>query len=384
VRIPEETIQEIKSRVNIVEVIGEYVRLTKAGQNYKGLCPFHTEKTPSFMVSPQKNIFHCFGCGKGGNIFSFLMDLKGLSFPDAVSMLGERVGIRIDRRAGESDSATRSLYQVNQEAVKLFSANLRSTTGKKALAYLKERRFSRQVVETFSIGYAAEEWDNLLLHFTKRGYDVSLLEKGGLVIERKSGTGHYDRFRNRIMFPIRDSIGRVIGFGGRTLEQNENTPKYINTKENPLFHKGKNVYGLYAAEEHVRKTGHVFITEGYIDVIRMHQAGFPNTVAPLGTALTEEQVDVLIRYSRTIYLLFDSDEAGKKAALKSVSLLHGKGVDPLVIRLPSGTDPGDFFNSYTPDDFQLLAEEAVNGVSFLLHCILGDKKPSSARKKSVY
>ncbi len=380
-RIPEDTIQEIKSRANIVEVVGEYVRLKKSGQNYKGLCPFHSEKTPSFTVSPRKGIFHCFGCGRGGNVFSFLMDLKGLSFPEAVSLLGERVGVQVDRRMSEEDSTARSLYQVNQEAVRLFTANLRSPRGKQALAYLKNRRFTRQAVERFSIGYAADQWDDLLKNLTGGGCDVSSLEQAGLVVKRKSGTGYYDRFRNRIIFPIRDSIGRFVGFGGRTLEQGGDTPKYINTNENPLFHKGRNLYGLFSAEEHIRKKDLAFITEGYIDVIRMHQAGFANTVAPLGTALTGEQVDVLLRYTRNICLLFDPDEAGSKAALKSISLLHGRGVDPSVVRLPSGTDPGDFFDSYSPEDFQLLVEEARSGVAFLLHEVAGSRKTYSAQEK---
>jgi DNA primase len=385
VRIPEHTIQEIKSRANIVEVVGEYVRLKKSGENYKGLCPFHTEKTPSFTVSPRKGIFHCFGCGKGGNVFSFIMEMKGLSFPEAVYLLGDRVGVRVDRRAEDTGSPARSLYQVNREAAELFTANLLSPAGREALAYLKGRRFTRQAVQRFSIGYAVNRWDDLLDRLTARGFPADLLEQAGLIVKRKSGTGYYDRFRHRVMFPIQDAIGRCIGFGGRTLEQGEETPKYINTSESPLFHKGRTLYGLFAAEVHIRKKDRVFVTEGYIDVIRMHQAGFPNAVAPLGTALTGEQVDVLLRYTRTIYLLFDPDEAGAKAAEKSVSLLHGKGVETFVIMLPSGTDPGDFFDSYAPQDFQLLVEEARGGVEFMLRRATGgvspQGKPYSAQDK---
>jgi DNA primase len=391
--IPDDVIQSIKDRSDIVQVVGEYVRLKPSGKNHKGLCPFHTEKTPSFTVSPHKGIFHCFGCGKGGNVFTFLMELKGLAFPDAVRLLGERAGISVQEQAGttERDSLVHQLYRVNKEAADVYGKNLRSQQGSRALEYLKRRHFTRQSVQHFLVGYAFDEWDQILSNLRAEGNSPEILEKAGLVVKRKSGEGHYDRFRNRIMFPIQDSIGRFIGFGGRALETGRKdtgsrddgfkAPKYINTNESPVFHKGRSLYGLYQAEQHIRRHDRVFITEGYIDVIRMFQAGFPNTVAPLGTALTGEQVDLLLRYTRNLYLLFDPDEAGRKAALNSTALVHARGVDPWVVLLPGETDPGDFFDTYSTGDFQTLVDESRSGIYFILESTAKKKKKFTAQEK---
>jgi DNA primase len=382
--IPEDTINQIKERVNIVSLIGEYVHLKASGQNYKGLCPFHSEKTPSFTVSPQKGIFHCFGCNTGGNVFNFLMKFKGISFPDAVKVLGERVGIQIKDTAYHQKNRTNAevIYTINRRAADIFQKNLYSGDGKGAFEYLKRRNFDADSLRSFQIGYARDGWDSLLNYLLKQGFQHKYIEESGLILKKKSGNGYYDRFRNRIIFPIQDSIERVIGFGARTIDEtNPEIPKYVNTNENVLFHKGRTLYGISQAAESIRKNGSVYIVEGYFDVMRMHSAGKKNTVAPLGTALTEEQISIALRYTNSVYFIFDPDEAGTKATLRSISLIHRKGIDPAIIRLPSGKDPADFFDEYSVDDFDLLVEEAQPGTWFIVNCYADSKKKYTANKK---
>ena len=382
--IPEETINQIKERADIVRVIGEYVPLKKSGQNFKGLCPFHTEKTPSFMVSLKKGIYHCFGCGAGGNVFNFIMKFKGLNFPEAVRFLGEKVGIQV-RSAGPGDwerGKIASLREIVSIAAEQYRKNLQSPAGKEALHYLQERRLSDKTIEEFHLGLAPDSWDFMLTMLTKRGFKLELIEEAGLIVRRKSGSGYYDRFRNRVIFPIQDTVGRFIGFGGRILHgSNEDVPKYINSSENSLFHKGQNLYGFYQAEEFIRKQGLVFVVEGYVDAIRMHEQGLKNTVAPLGTALTEDQVALILRYTRTIYLIFDADEAGTKATMRSTSIMHQRSVDPFVIRLPAGSDPGDFFNTYSIDEFNLMKKDALSGIDFIIKQYTDLKKVYTAHEK---
>ena len=379
--IPEDIINQIKERADIAKVIGEYVPLKKAGKNYKGLCPFHTEKTPSFIVSPDKGIYHCFGCGAGGNVFSFVMQFKGLTFPEAVRYLGDRVGIRVGSSGTQTHRST-TLREIVSHAARFFEKNLSAPYGAEALKYLRERHISAHTLELFKLGYARDSWDALLEHLRGRGYPWELIEEAGLAVRRKSGTGYYDRFRNRIMFPIHDSIGRCIGFGGRTVGPDSgNAPKYINTSENLIFHKGSTLYGLSQAEESMRRADHVYVVEGYIDVIRMHEQDLRNTVAPLGTALTEEHVSLILRYTRNVYLIFDPDEAGVKAALRSTSIMHRRALDPFIIRFPSGYDPGNFFDNYRIEDFMLMKKEALTGIDFIVRRFTEEKKVYTAHEK---
>jgi DNA primase len=382
--IPEETINQIKERADITRVIGEYVPLKRVGKNYKGLCPFHTEKTPSFIVSPDKGIYHCFGCGAGGNVFSFIMQFKGLTFPEAVRYLGDRVGIRVGSVGTQNHREARAsaLREIMSVSAQYYQMNLSAPFGADALKYLQERKLSTDTIKTFNLGYARDSWDALLEHLKARGYEAGLIEEAGLAVRRKSGTGYYDRFRNRIMFPILDRIGRYVGFGGRILGSNkESIPKYINTSENPIFHKGSTLYGLSQAEESLKKLDHAFVVEGYIDVIRMHDQGLRNTVAPLGTALTEEHISLILRYTRNMYLIFDPDEAGVKAALRSTTIMHRRGVDPFVIRLPGGYDPGNFFDTYELKEFLLMKEEALTGIDFIIRRFTEKKKVYTAHEK---
>ncbi|KKK60786.1 hypothetical protein LCGC14_3020880, partial [marine sediment metagenome] len=256
--------KQIKEKTNIIGVIGEYVNLKSSGQNYKGLCPFHSEKTPSFTVSPHKNIFHCFGCGVGGNVFNFLMKFKGISFPDAVKMLGERAGIQVNTSKSDRNFAEKRdvIYQIIQKAASAYVKALFSNLGTKAIEYLKGRNIDTGTIKSFKIGYAPERWDAMLSYLKAEGYSNEKIEEAGLIIKKKSGSGYYDRFRNRIIFPIQDNIGRVIGFGGRDFGNNDpNIPKYINTVENTVFHKGRYLYGFNESEQSIRKEGSLFIVE---------------------------------------------------------------------------------------------------------------------------
>jgi len=376
--IPEDKINEIKNRVSIVDVIGEYVDLKPSGKNYKGLCPFHSEKTPSFTVSPARGIFHCFG---------FLMKFKGIGFPEAVKLLADRVGvsIRTETPAGAQRRRTTDvLYNILKKTAQLYQKNLFSNEGAHARQYLKNRSLNEQTIRDFHIGYASDSWDSVLVAMQKQGFTTAQIEEVGLIVKNRRKTGYYDRFRNRIMFPIQDSIGRFIGFGGRILKNGQqDVPKYINTNENQLFHKGKHLYGFYQAENSIRKKGCVFITEGYIDVIRMHEQGFTNTLAPLGTALTDEQISLILRYTSLVYLLFDPDSAGIKAALRSAALLHQRGIDPFIIRLPSGFDPGNFFDTYSVSDFKLLLDDRVSGLDYIVNSFIDIKKRYTANEKIV-
>jgi DNA primase len=385
--ISEETINEIKERAGIVAVVSEFVELKSAGQNFKGLCPFHSEKTPSFTVSPSKGIFHCFGCGVGGNVFHFLMKFKGISFPDAVRLLGERVGVPVESAyPGDERARNRSetLYRINSAAAAFFEKCLYSEGGAQALNYLLGRKLSTSTLREFRIGYSPGAWDALLSHLRLGGFSIEDIEETGLIVKRKSGQGQYDRFRNRVMFPIFDNIGRCIGFGGRTLEADKaEIPKYINSNENLLYHKGKYLFGFTNAQEAIRKEDRAIIVEGYVDVLRMHQEGLKNTIAPLGTALTEDQVSLLTRYTKNVYLVFDSDDAGAKAAVRSATLMQKKGIDPSVVRLPAGRDPGDFFDEYSPEDFKLLLEDAVPGIAYVVGAFTGTKKKHTANEKIV-
>lgn len=384
--IPEDLIERIKERIDIVGVVSEYVALKPSGENFKGLCPFHTEKTPSFIVSPKKEIFHCFGCGVGGNVFSFIMKIRGLTFPEAVEYLAGRVGINIRgyrKNKGWGD-ITGIILQINEIALDAFKDKLFSPEGRKALNYLAGRKLNVEIIRRFNLGFAPQSWDFILKQLTGRGFKPDIVEKSGLVIKRKNSPGYYDRFRNRIVFPIMDSIGRCIGFGGRIFEEKDaDQPKYVNTSESDVFKKGRNLYGFNIAEGEIRNKDRVIIVEGYLDVIRLHKEGIKNAVAPLGTALTEEQLSFITKFTENIYLCFDSDEAGKKAALRSISIAHRIGIDPYVVELPGGIDPDNFFDEYEVNDFEYLVENAMEGLEFIKKYYINEKKIYTANEKIV-
>lgn len=371
--IPEDVINRIRERADILEVVGSYLTLTKAGQNFKGLCPFHSEKTPSFTVSPSRQMFHCFGCGEGGNVFTFLMKIDGTTFPAAVRALGEKYGIAVEREtspaARQQTEAKERLFSLNRQAAEFFQRTLLSDkTGALAQAYLKQRGIMPETIERFSLGFAPLGWDTTLRVLTKGGTKLEDLASSGLVVPREQGQRHagdpgfYDRFRSRVMFPIRDLQKRIIGFGGRIIDDGQ--PKYLNSPETPLFSKGRTLYGLDHARDGIAEHQQIMIVEGYFDTIALHQAGVTNAVATLGTALTPEHVELIRRFATSVVLLFDPDTAGIRAALRSMDLFLGSGLSVQVGSLPAGDDPDTFIRARGADAFTALISQAPSLLEF--------------------
>lgn len=375
--IPDDTIQRIKHTANIVDVISEYVVLKKAGRNHLGLCPFHAEKTPSFTVSPEKQIFYCFGCHTGGNIFSFLMQKDGLSFPDAVRAVAGKYGIEVPdyhltpaqkREFSEKDK----IYRVNELAMRFFYKNLNDAqTGSRAMSYLLGRGMTRKIIDGYQLGYAPQRWDGIIDHLKAKQVPTELLEKAGLAIPRKQGNGHYDRFRDRVIFPIMNLSQQILGFGGRVM--GDEMPKYLNSPETPVYNKRRELYGIQKANPAARAAGKVFIVEGYFDVLAMHLYGLENTVATLGTALTPEHVKMIkgmVGKDGAVYLVFDSDQAGIKAAQRSIPIFEKEFLSARILVLPKGYDPDTFLREHGPDDFLKCADNALGMVPFIVEAAI--------------
>jgi DNA primase len=385
--IPEDKVIEIKNAADIVDIISEVVHLKKSGKNFLGLCPFHSEKTPSFSVSPQKQIFYCFGCGVGGNIFSFVMKHDGLAFPEAARMLAKRYGVDIPKKSLTFEQRKRitereSLLNINRHAMAYFLRALHGKLGRIPQNYLKKRGFSAEIIEKFHLGYAPKGWDNLLNFFSKKGVSLALVEKSGLILAKKDKRGFYDRFRDRIIFPILDINKAVIGFGGRVLD--DSLPKYLNSPETPVYSKSRSLYGLYAAKDKCRATNTIFIVEGYLDLLSLHQHGIENSVATLGTALTAEHVRLLTRYASRIILVYDSDEAGIRSALRCVDIFWKEHVDfsrgdvfqeekadTHILVLPEEYDPDSFLMENGPGVFLEAASQAPGIITFLIEQAIG-------------
>lgn len=353
--VSDNTIEQVRSASDIVEIIEEHVPLKKSGKNYVGLCPFHSEKTPSFSVSPEKQIYHCFGCGEGGNVFSFLMKFSSLSFPEVVTQIGKKYGISVSTQGAGSQARSQEYSQVdkkekffalNKLAAEYFHQNLFKACGKKAQEYLNKRNISSDVIKKFLIGYADKEWDSLLTHCRKKNTDVREFEKIGLIKLKESGTGHYDRFRDRIIFPVIGHDNNIRGFGGRNLGPDEKTPKYLNSPESVIYNKGEILFGFNFAKESIRKNGFVIVVEGYFDLISLYQHGFENVVAVCGTALTARHASLIKRFTDTVLMFFDSDEAGQKATTRGFEVLLKHGLKIKVIDLPENTDPDTFINRH--------------------------------------
>ncbi len=361
--IPENTLDDIRSRVDIVEVISEYIHLKKKGRNYVGPCPFHQEKDPSFTVSPEKQIFYCFGCAAGGNVFKFLMLHEGFTFQEAVESLARRVGVTIpiQKYGGRSTGPrkTDSVIKINLLAKEFFQQVLsRWEEAAPAREYLQKRGLSWETVNNFELGFAPGAWNSLVRYLNKHEVAVDNLLKLGLAVQGKKGA--YDRFRSRIIFPIRDFSGDVIGFGGRILGAGE--PKYLNTPETEYFNKSKVLYGLNESRRYIREAGYAIIMEGYMDVISAHQNGVNNAVASLGTSLTREQVRLLMRYTRDMVIAYDADVAGVAATMRGLDLMQEMGCRVRVISIPEGKDPDEFLQSHGIDAW----EQLVTGAESLL------------------
>jgi DNA primase len=356
-RIAEEKIQEIRERSDIVEVVSSYLPLRRSGANHQGLCPFHSEKSPSFNVNSVRQIFHCFGCGVGGNVFSFLMRMEGLSFPEAVRRLGERVGVEVEAEAPTPEDERRReeserLVRINEVACDFYHQTLlEAAEGAAGRRYLKERGYGGEIAREFRLGFAPERWEALAGHLAGKGFDPRWARDIlGLTRAGKEGRGDYDLFRRRLIFPIYDLRGQVVAFGGRVLD--DSLPKYINSPESPLYHKGRILFGLFQARERMRQGGEGIVVEGYFDQLALHRAGFANAVATCGTALTEEHARLLKRYAQRVLLLFDQDSAGRKATFRAMDVLLAEGLPAAVVELDAGEDPDSFLRKRGVEAFR--------------------------------
>lgn len=365
-RIPEATIQEVLARADIVDVIGDYVLLKQSGTNYKGLCPFHNEKTPSFTVSPAKGLFYCFGCHASGNVVRFLMQYESFAFPEALQWLASRYGISIAYESPSSAPAPLNpLYALHRAAVQFFHHYLRRDPGAQAArAYCRQRLISSDLAAQFDIGYAPDAWDVCYRAMRSQGFSTELLLQSGLIVTREART--YDRFRHRIIFAIHDRLGRPIAFGGRTLGGEASIPKYLNSPETPLFHKGHHLYGLHLAKQAIRQREQAIIVEGYTDVLACHRQGIHHAVGTLGTALTEHHAGLLKGHAREVVLVFDSDAAGGMAAERGIGLLLEAGLRVRVAELPEGEDPDSFLSGFSGKEFLQHVNQAMSFLEYLL------------------
>ena len=385
-RIPEETLERIRAATDIVDVVSEHVPLAKKGRNLFGLCPFHTEKTASFSVNPDLQIYRCFGCGVGGNVFKFVQEVDRVSFVEAVSFLARRSGIEIrldDAGRKESEIADR-LYGVNELATKYYHHMLRQEAGRRALAYLHERGVSDETIDRFFLGYAPAGWSSLLEMAGKRGHTPETLEKAGLALPSRNGRGHYDRFRDRVIFPIANLSRRSIGFGARALNP-EDEPKYLNSPETAVYHKGSVLYGLNWTRAEIGRRDCAIVVEGYMDLLGLAQAGIGHVVASSGTALSEQQCRTLGRYARRVVLVFDGDAAGSAAAMRGLEMLIGAGLDTRVVSLPGDDDPDSFVRREGAERFDKLVENSGSALDFYMDQLAGeiDLKSMAGKSRAV-
>ncbi len=382
--IPDDKLEEIKDRVSIVEVISDYVSLKKLGKNYKGLCPFHSEKTPSFMVNEEKQIFHCFGCNTGGNVFNFLMKMDRLSFPEAARGLARRYGIDLSKikisEADKRESLKREwLFELNELAASYYhNLLINENEGKEAREYLRQRGIGNDVIIDHRLGYAQNSWDGLLKFLLKKGVPLSRVSEVGLIIPKKA-QGFYDRFRGRVIFPIINIHDKVIGFGGRVLDNS--LPKYLNSPESSIYNKSNSLYGLKVAKDFIRSEDRVIVVEGYFDLLSLNQYNIKNVAATLGTSLTTGHIRILRRYTNNIITVFDADEAGKKAAARSLDVLLKHGTSPKIAVLPSGFDPDSFVRKVGEKGFKEIIAGSIPLIEFAINEVIKKHDISSVEGK---
>ncbi|NLP25044.1 MAG: DNA primase [Syntrophomonadaceae bacterium] len=368
-RFNEEVIREINSRLELADIVAETVQLTRKGNRYWGLCPFHQEKTSSFSVTPDRNMFYCFGCHAGGDMITYIMKRDNMDFREAVEYLANRAGVTVQKEspaARRKQERARGVVAANLAAAQLYREILLSAKGKKGLEYLQERRLSPEIVEKFGLGFAPDNWNTIEDYLFKKAFSQEQVKSTGLIKRSDQQNRYYDLFRNRVIFPIHDQRGEVIGFGGRVLDGS--LPKYLNTPETELFSKRKNLYGLYQARQAMRNLNQALVVEGYMDCLKMHQAGIENTVATLGTAMTQEQARLLRRFVEEVVLLFDGDDAGQREALRAVEVLRAEGLKVWVVSLPGGKDPDDYLDLYGKEEFlQYIQNSKVDHIEFKLN-----------------
>jgi len=362
-RLPDELIDRIRESNDIVDVISERIPLKRAGVNYKGRCPFHQEKTPSFNVNPQRQIYHCFGCGVGGNVITFLMEYEKLDFLDAIRELAQRAGIALPERGSGRSAEDDPVFAANQMAVEFFQSSLKGSSGGPAREYVKDRGLGSEVVTEFAIGYAPPGWDNLIKHARASGVKESVLVEAGLAVPREGG-GQYDRFRDRLIFPLLAAAGKAVGFGGRAFGDAE--PKYLNSPETRVYRKSHYLYGLNQARQSIRMTREAILVEGYMDVLSLVQAGFRNAIASAGTALTHEQAKIIDRYADKVFVAYDGDDAGLSAATRAAEALVELGLKVRVVLLPDGNDPDSYVREHGPDALREALATAQDFIDFFV------------------
>ena len=366
---PPSFLDELVARNPIEDVVGHYVTLRRSGSNLFGLCPFHGEKTASFSVAPDKGIYYCFGCHKGGGVINFMMELEGLSYPDSVRKLAERVGMEVpeDEQYQSRYRQQERLWALHKEAARFFHSQLYSPVGKQALEYALGRGMSKAILTTFGVGYASDSWDSLVKAMMAKCYTEEELKDSGLVTVSQKNGRIFDRFRDRLMFPIIDVRGNVIGFGGRIIKNDKDAAKYLNSPETMIFNKRKNLFGLNLAKK--SKQGYLILVEGNIDVVALHQFGFDNAIASLGTSLTEEQAALMTRYADQVVLIYDGDKAGQNATQRAIPILEKACLQVKVLQIKDAKDPDEFLRKFGADRFKLLLEESSNRVEYQLGAI---------------
>ncbi|HFC76953.1 MAG TPA: DNA primase [Candidatus Moranbacteria bacterium] len=375
--------EEIKSKLNIVDLIGEYVRLQKAGSSWKACCPFHNEKTPSFTVSEEKQFWHCFGCGKGGDAFAFLMEIEGLDFKEALENLAERTGVELPKyKGGEKREDRNKIWEVLELATKFYEKQLWDGPGKnKILKYLQERGLNDETIREFRLGFAPAGWGNILDFLKSRGYNSTDILKAGLIIEKDGGSKQYDRFRDRIIFPICDVSGKVLGYSARVAPGgDESQAKYVNTPETEVYHKGNVLYGMHKAKSEIKEKDKVLLVEGNMDVIASYQAGIKNTVAVSGTALTPEQLKLIKRYTNNIKMFFDMDEAGQKASKRSSELAFENEMNVFVVEITEGKDAADAVKE-NPANFLSAVRKALPAMEYFLQKEMAKRNKNNIEDK---
>jgi DNA primase len=365
--IPDDIVERIKAESDILSVVSGFVTLKKAGKDYRGICPFHQEKTPSFYVIPAKGFYHCFGCGAGGNAVNFIMAHERLDYPEALRFLAEKAGITIPETTSARKSDFEALYEALALAGSYYAKSLRDGSGNGAHEYLRSRGIADEIMRTFSIGYAPPGWDGFVKHASSKGIATAILERVGLAIKKES---YYDRFRNRLMVPIKTVSGRIVGFGGRVLPGDDG-PKYINSPETEVYKKGKILFGLDISRDYIREENLAIVVEGYFDLIALHQYGIKNVVAVSGTGFTPDQAQLLARFCEQIVLLYDSDSAGIKAAFRACGVLYDSGVEPRLVRLPKGHDPDSFVREHGSKALSTLITGGVDVIDFVCGGIQG-------------
>lgn len=387
--MPEEVIEEVRSRADIVEIISEYVNLQRKGKSFLGLCPFHAEKTPSFTVTPEKQMFYCFGCNVGGNVFSFLMKRENWSFLESVQNLASRYGVALPEkelspREREDHRRRLRFEEIHELAAEYFhNLLLKSPEGERGRLYFAQREVDTETIKGFRLGYAPGRWDGLLTYMKTRGVQPHELAENGLALERGGpgkGGGYYDRFRNRVLFSILDRRSRVIGFGGRVLD--DSLPKYLNSPETVFFNKGHHLYGMHRGHQGIREKGYALLVEGYMDVIALQKAGYTNAVASLGTALTREQAKLLRRYTQRVVLLYDSDEAGIQAAIRGGEILRDAGIRVEVASLTGAKDPDEFLKSFGVEAFEKALKQVMAYVEFKFRTSVRETPPQTIQEKA--